>query len=95
MDLVQHRLISVYGIKMNLPNPTAVKLFGKSIKDSDIRERFETFMEKHNKKAIASIIMPDDVIANMGIPEEFMPALDIRKMIFSVMDRFISIRSIR
>lgn len=75
-------------IKMNLPNPTAVKLFGKSIKDSDIRERFETFMEKHNKKAIASIIMPDDVIANMGIPEEFMPALDIRKMIFSVMEPF-------
>lgn len=75
-------------IKMNLPNPSAIKAFIDSIRDKDVQMKFRRFMDDNNKKAIASVIMPADVIANVGIPEEFRGALNVRKMIHACMEPF-------
>lgn len=98
-ELWQHVFADKYGecpappfvgvrIKMNLPNRTALDLWLNNIKDENIRKKYIDFMEMHDKKSVASVILPADVVANIGIPEEFRPALNTRKMIFSCLEPF-------
>lgn len=75
-------------ISMELPNKTVVNSWLDSLSDQIVADRFRKYMESRNRKGIASLILPYDVVVTSGIPDELKPIVNARKIIFANMEQF-------
>lgn len=75
-------------ISMNLPNKTAVELWLATLADQDVADRLRKFMDKHDKKGFASIILPHEIVVTSGIPDELKPIVNARKIILANMEPY-------
>lgn len=82
---------SYLGVKLSLelPNPTAVKLWLARIEDRALAERMEAWLTKMGKKDYKVAILPLDVVGSAGIPKELIQAMDIRKLCATLLEPFI------
>lgn len=70
-------------VAMDIKNATMLNIWLNGLADQEVATRFRQFMEKHNRKGIASILLPYDIVASTGIPEELKPIINARKIIFA------------
>lgn len=75
-------------ISMNLPNKTAIQNWIAGIQDKQLAERLTKFIKRTDRNAVRSIILPYDVVASTGIPDEIKPFVDARKVIYANMEQF-------
>lgn len=82
--------LPLQGVRVNLElfTKTDVKEWLVSIEDRDIANRIEEWLVKNNKAGFKSLILPIDIIAIKGIPVELESILNIRKIIFGLMESF-------
>lgn len=76
-------------VSLELPNPTAVKLWLGRMEDRALAERMGNWLAKMNKKDYKVAILPLDVVGQAGIPKEFIQAMDIRKLCATLLEPFI------
>lgn len=76
------------GLKLNLSirNKTAMKQWIADIEDRALAERLETFMRENNKSKFETIIVPTDVINEVGMPSEITRVIDTRRTISTLMN---------
>ena len=78
------------GVKVNvaLDNPTKFKQFIASIPDRALAQRLETYCEQNKRNRIAVFVFPKPLVEQMGVPEEVRPAIEHRKLIYSIMSPY-------
>lgn len=76
-------------LSLDLPNPTAVKLWLSKIEDKEIAYRMEKWLDGQNKKDYKIAVLPLDVVSQVGVPEELLLAKDIRKVCATLLEPFI------
>lgn len=75
-------------IKVTLSNKTAIKNWLKSIDDPGLKMRLEAFFAKYGKAKIESLLLPEPILEQMGIPKEIIPLINIREAAFSSVEPF-------
>lgn len=75
-------------IKVTLSNKTAIKEWLTTIKDPAMKFRLEGFFAKHGKAKIESLLLPEPILEQIGIPEEIIPLINIREAAFSSVEPF-------
>jgi len=68
-------------IPTTINNKTDMKNFLDSIKDNELKQRFEEFLKKYNKSEIKTFKFPLVNLYNKGFPEEIMSVIDIDKVV--------------
>jgi len=76
-------------LSLDLPNPTAVKVWLSKIEDEDIAFRMEKWLTGQSKKDYKIAVLPIEVVSQVGVPEELLLAKDIRKVCATLLEPFI------
>lgn len=82
--------LPVQGIKVSLDTKTRAQTqaWVNRIQDVKIRERMREWLSVNNKTGLTSLILPIDVIATHGLPEELHSAINFRKIIYELTEGF-------
>lgn len=64
-----------------LDRASRVNAYIDSINDIEIKNNLKDFLTKYNKTSLGTFRLPLTVIANSGIPEEILPAIDAKRVI--------------
>lgn len=75
-------------IKITLSNKTAIKEWLESITDPAMKFRLQGFFAKYKKAKIESLLLPEPILEQIGIPEEIVPLINIREAAFSSVEPF-------
>ena len=67
-----------------LDSATRTRAWLESLTDQSVATRMRGFMERFNKKYIGTVYLPSPVLELSGIPEEFLPMINQRKMVINV-----------
>ncbi|AUG86008.1 hypothetical protein BOSOLAPHORUS_222 [Erwinia phage vB_EamM_Bosolaphorus] len=67
--------------KLGLSSQTAVNDWLDSLEDQALAERMRKFLVKYGKKSITQVVMPADIVMNMGVPPEIIAGIDLRNLI--------------
>lgn len=82
--------LPMQGVRVNLDlnTKTQVKTWIEHIEDRTIADKLQNWLTKNNKAGFKSLILPIDIVAMRGIPAEIRPIMNIRKIIFGLMETF-------
>lgn len=69
-------------ITVDLNNPTKFKRWLNQIPDQALAARLASFMMEYNKDSLGMFVLPDQIASQMGIPEEMISAVNLRKLIY-------------
>ena len=58
------------------------------MEDREIANKLNNWLVKNNKPGFKSLILPLDIVAMRGVPKEIRPIMNIRKIIFGLMETF-------
>lgn len=75
-------------LPVNLDSKTEIKDWIESIKNEEVRNCAIRWFEEHPKRTYSSIILPDHLIANFGIPEELIPVANARRTAFATVEPY-------
>lgn len=75
---------SVSKVAVNLPNQTAIVNWINSIEDVNVRERLIKWNAKAKKNSIGAFLLPQSKLAEFGIPEEIVKAMDSRRLVLDI-----------
>lgn len=67
--------------KLGFKSKSSIKEWLDELEDRDFAKRMETFLERNNKTSLEQIIMPADIIMNMGLPSEVIAGVNVRGLI--------------
>ena len=73
---------------MTTDNPSRLKEWLDAIPDRAFADRLSEWLNQRGKKGISTLYLPEAILAVSGIPEEIIPAIDIRSLIFQLMESF-------
>lgn len=82
--------LPMQGVRVNLDlnTKTQVKTWIESMEDREIANKLNNWLVKNNKPGFKSLILPLDIVAMRGVPKEIRPIMNIRKIIFGLMETF-------
>ena len=90
-----HASVPPYGvvkIGMDIKTPTLAREWIAAIVDRDIAKRLENWLDKHDKTSFGgTVLLPEQVIAANGIPEEILLAIGTRKIIYDTTNIYYTI----
>lgn len=75
-------------LPVNLDSKTEIKDWIDSIKHEEVRNCAKRWFEEHPKRTYSSIILPDYVISNYGIPEELVSVANTRRTAFATVEPY-------
>lgn len=75
-------------INMDLKNKTAINAWLNGIEDPIIKKGLTEWVTTEGKNNVKLFRIPKNIIIDKGIPEEFIPAMDIRGIVLGVMKPF-------
>ena len=75
-------------VSIDVPNQTAYIEWLDGLEDQDLADRFRKCAEKNNKKIISSILIPVEVTANNGIPQEILDGMNVRSLLANTMKSY-------
>lgn len=75
-------------IPVKLPNKTAIGKWIEVIKDPFIKAEIQDWFIQSGRKDMSNIIFPETVLSAYGLPEEIVPAINIRQLVFETMSGF-------
>lgn len=75
-------------IKMSVQadNPTKLKEWIDAIVDRSVADRLIAFMAERGRKGISTMYLPEPILAMKGVPVEVIPVIDVRALIFQLME---------
>lgn len=78
------------GIKINvdLPNKTALKTWIETFECKEMQERALAFFEREGRKSLVMISVPNTYLECGKVPEEIMAAMDLDRLIGTLMESF-------
>ena len=82
--------LPMQGVRVNLDlnTKTQVKTWIESMENREIANKLNNWLVKNNKPGFKSLILPLDIVAMRGVPKEIRPIMNIRKIIFGLMETF-------
>ena len=75
-------------VSVDCSNPTQFKKWIAEMPDQAIAMKFKDWMDARSKNSITTIILPQSIVKQSGIPEEIISGVDMRKIISDVMEPF-------
>lgn len=75
-------------LPVNLDSKTEINDWIESIKHEEVKNRAKQWFLDHPKRTYSSIILPDYVISNFGIPEELIPVANSRRTAFATVEPY-------
>lgn len=75
-------------LPVNLENKTAVKEWLENIKDPMIKTTATRWFEENNYRTYRTLILPEFLVENFGIPPELIDAADTRRSAFSTVEPY-------
>lgn len=79
---------SAIKVSVNADNPTKLNAWLDSMEDPAIRDKLKAWLQKNGRKAVTMMILPETVLAMTGVPKEIIKGVDIRGLIFQMMEAF-------
>lgn len=79
---------STLKVPLDLPNKSAFSAWIDSIEDRKFAKRFEDYMTVKEKKTIEVMQIPYALLGDKGLPEEIVPAINIRRLIKEILESF-------
>lgn len=78
------------GVKLpvNLNSKTEITAWVESIENAELRIAAERWFEENPKRKYTTLILPEPLIANHGIPKELLPVIDARRTAFSSVEPY-------
>ena len=75
-------------VSVAMDNPTKLKAWVDSFEDRALAERMSEWLTRNNRKNLTMLLLPEPVLAMTGVPKEVIKAVDIRGLIFQIMEAF-------
>jgi len=78
------------GIKVSLDagKATSYREWQDSIADEGIRQRLKEWVMEHRKTGITTMVVPETIADRIGIPEELVLGMNLRKLVYTTMSTF-------
>ncbi len=70
-------------ISMSLSSRRKMSKWANEINDKALAERLTTWMTEKGVDSLAMLLLPPSIIAEKGVPEEIIPAIDYRGIVYS------------
>lgn len=71
---------NVIRVPTTTQSPTQAKFWLDNMKDTEMAERFRTWMKKKNKAYFGTFYIPTMYVQSYGIPEEIIPIIDVKRI---------------
>lgn len=75
-------------VSLTTNNRTRMANWIAGIKDEALRDRLSTWQQRTGKVSLTTVMLPEQIIAQHGVPSEILDAADIRKLIFGIVSPF-------
>ena len=75
-------------LTVNLGTKTKVKDWLEQLEDRELAARMEAYMTAMKKTTIPTLRLPGEIITSMGIPEEILPVISVRKLTMDIVKPF-------
>lgn len=75
-------------VSLTTNNKTKLAEWINNVKDKDVQRRLAEWINVTGKTNITTIMLPEQIIAQHGVPEEIMQVTDIRKLIYGIVSPF-------
>lgn len=79
---------SCYKINVSTSSPTKIKKWIENIKDRELAARLEKWINLNGKSSVKQFLLPQVLVASIGIPEELAMVMDNRKAIYDIVHVF-------
>jgi hypothetical protein len=78
------------GIKVSLDagKASSYRDWVAQIEDAGIRERLRLWLIEHRKIGITTMVVPEQVADRIGIPQELVLGMNLRKLVYTTMSTF-------
>lgn len=71
----------VIKVPLKINSPTDLRLFLSEIKDTELRDKWISFLARLDKDAVGTFRPPLAIVSTRGIPEEVIPVIDVERVI--------------
>lgn len=78
----------VVKISVSLTKPKQVRAWLDNMQDRDVALRMENWLKANEKDKITMFMLPQEILEMRGIPQEIIPAINLRQLIYNVMSPF-------
>lgn len=75
-------------VSLTVNNRSRLAEWVASIEDQGIRERLSEWIKRTNKTSMNTMMLPEQIIALHGVPEEILAVTDIRRLIYGIVSPF-------
>jgi hypothetical protein len=79
---------SVIKVPLNINNKTEMAEWLLSFGDVEMCQRFSKWMDDRNKDKMSTLLLPTSLLGIRGMPVEIMPAINVRKLTYEILESF-------
>jgi hypothetical protein len=79
---------SAIKVSIDADNPTKLKRWLDSMEDQVIANKLRAWLQKTGRKAVSQLLLPEMVLSMTGVPKEIVLGVDVRGLIFQMMEAF-------
>lgn len=69
-------------VSVELAKPKQIKEWLEKMRDREMADRIQGWLTRTGRKGFTTFMLPEQIIAGTGLPEEIMSAVNIRKIVF-------------
>lgn len=75
-------------VSISTNNASRTKAWLAGMEDRELAARMEAWMLKRGRKQLSTILLPENVLSQTGVPTEIVEAINVRKLIATTIDPF-------
>jgi hypothetical protein len=79
---------SIIKVPLDINNKTDMFNWLSNIKDDEVAGRFAKWLLARNKDKMSTLMLPTSLLGLRGMPEEIMPAINVRKLTYQILESF-------
>ena len=73
---------------LDTDNKTKLNTWLESMEDQALSQRMRTWLNKQGRDKVTNLLLPMSVVSGTGIPKEVICGMNVRKLVYSVMEPF-------
>lgn len=75
-------------VSVNTKSRTQLMEWIAGMEDRALADRFQKWLTANGKKSVSTLLLPETILASSGIPQEALQAMNLRNLIFQIMESF-------